>query len=177
MMSFVCGFWVAKYCYFAGLLWCPENLPYVLYHAFSRNKSRRHPFPGVFTEKFFSPFCRCKKPGKKSPLPRLPGPSRLTPSPRELIIKGSDKDRGAAWLSCQRKEFFAMKHIWNLFAALVLFVLTAVPAFATQNPSTGDNSMVALALVGMGVAAAAIAAVLFLGKGGKGGKGGRGKRK
>ena len=70
-----------------------------------------------------------------------------------------------------------MKHIWNLFAALVLFVRTAVPAFATQNPSTGDNSMVALALVGMGVAAAAIAAVLFLGKGGKGGKGGRGKRK
>ena len=42
-----------------------------------------------------------------------------------------------------------MKHIWNLFAALVLFVLTAVPAFATQNPSTGDNSMVALALVGI----------------------------
>lgn len=68
-----------------------------------------------------------------------------------------------------------MKRIGILGTALAVLLFTAVPAFATQNPSTGDNSMVAVALVGMGVAAAAIAAVLFLGKGGK--KGGGRRRK
>lgn len=68
-----------------------------------------------------------------------------------------------------------MKRFSMIWTALSVLLFTVVPAFATTNPSTGDNSMVAVALVGMGVAAAAIAAVLFLGKGGK--KGGKGKRK
>jgi len=50
-----------------------------------------------------------------------------------------------------------------VFAALTAFLVSVVPAFAGEvpNPPTGDNSMVALALVIMGVAAVVIVAVLF----------------
>ena len=56
-----------------------------------------------------------------------------------------------------------------LLAAAALWAAGVVPAFAAEvaNPSTGDNSMVVLALVVMGVAVLAIVAVLFLGKKGK----------
>lgn len=63
-----------------------------------------------------------------------------------------------------------MKHRMEmLFIALAVLTAGAVPAFAAQvpNPSTGDNSMVILAVVVMGVAVLAIVAVLFLGKKGK----------
>lgn len=65
-----------------------------------------------------------------------------------------------------------MKRIKRLLAVLAALVLTVVPAFAQEagNPSTGDNSMVVVALVVMGVAILAIVAVLFLGKKGKGKK-------
>lgn len=51
----------------------------------------------------------------------------------------------------------------TLFAALTLLVTGIVPAFATEaaNPSTGDNSMVTVALIIMAVAAAVIVALLF----------------
>lgn len=66
-----------------------------------------------------------------------------------------------------------MKRIKLFLAVLTALVLTIVPAFAEEvpNPSTGDNSVVAIALVVMGIAAIAIAAVLFLG--GKKKKGGK----
>lgn len=59
-----------------------------------------------------------------------------------------------------------MKKIRMLLAALAVFAAGAVPAFAAgvPNPSTGDNSMVALALIVMGVAAVVIIAVLFFTK-------------
>lgn len=63
-----------------------------------------------------------------------------------------------------------MKHRMEmLFIALAVLTAGAVPAFAAQvpNPSTGDNSMVILAVVVMGVAVLAIVAVLLLGKKGK----------
>ncbi len=50
-----------------------------------------------------------------------------------------------------------------LFIALALLAAGAVPAFAAgvENPCTGDNSMVTLALVLMGAAAVVIVALLF----------------
>jgi len=65
-----------------------------------------------------------------------------------------------------------MNHIKRFLAALAALVLTVVPAFAQEvgNPSTGDNSMVLVAALVMGVAIIAIVAVLFLGKKGKGKK-------
>lgn len=65
-----------------------------------------------------------------------------------------------------------MKRIKQLPAVMAALALAVVPAFAAEvgNPSTGDNSMVVVALVVMGVAVAAILAVLFLGKKGKGKK-------
>jgi len=65
-----------------------------------------------------------------------------------------------------------MNHIKRFLAALAALVLTVVPAFAQEvgNPSTGDNSMVLIAALVMGVAIIAIVAVLFLGKKGKGKK-------
>ena len=38
------------------------------------------------------------------------------------------------------------------------------PAWATANPSTGDNNVVTLALIGGGIALAVILIVLFTGK-------------
>lgn len=65
-----------------------------------------------------------------------------------------------------------MKRVKRFLAVLAALILTVVPAFAQEvgNPSTGDNSMVLVAVVVMGVAIAAIVAVLFLGKKGKGKK-------
>ena len=65
-----------------------------------------------------------------------------------------------------------MKRIRLFTAALTALALTVVPAYAqaVPNPSTGDNSVVAIALVVMGIAAVAIAAVLLMGKKGKGKK-------
>ena len=62
-----------------------------------------------------------------------------------------------------------MKRIKVLLAVLAALVLVLVPAWAQEvgNPFTGDNSMVILAVVVMGVAVLAIVAVLFLGKKGK----------
>ena len=62
-----------------------------------------------------------------------------------------------------------MKRVKVLLAVLAALVLVLVPAWAQEvgNPSTGDNSMVILAVVVMGVAALAIVAVLLLGKKGK----------
>lgn len=62
-----------------------------------------------------------------------------------------------------------MKRIQRFLAVLAALSLLLVPAWAQEagNPSTGDNSMVVLALVVMGVAVLAIVAVLFLGKKGK----------
>ncbi|MCI8907059.1 MAG: LPXTG cell wall anchor domain-containing protein [Angelakisella sp.] len=58
-----------------------------------------------------------------------------------------------------------MNYLGMLLTALTVFIAGTVPAFAgVPNPSTGDNSMVALALIIMGVAAAAIVAVLFFTK-------------
>jgi len=65
-----------------------------------------------------------------------------------------------------------MKQLKRFLAVLAALVLAVVPAFAQEvgNPSTGDNSMVVVAAVVMGVAIIAIVAVLFLGKKGKGKK-------
>ena len=62
-----------------------------------------------------------------------------------------------------------MKRIQRFLAVLAALSLLLVPAWAQEagNPSTGDNSMVVLALVVMGVAVLAIVAVLFLDKKGK----------
>lgn len=63
-----------------------------------------------------------------------------------------------------------MKKIKLVLAVVTALALIAVPAFAqemVENPSTGDNSVVAIALVVMGVAAVAIAAVLLMGGKGK----------
>ena len=62
-----------------------------------------------------------------------------------------------------------MKRVKVLLAVLAALVLVVVPAWAQEvgNPSAGDNSMVILAVVVMGVAVLAIVAVLFLGKKGK----------
>ena len=50
-----------------------------------------------------------------------------------------------------------------LLAAAALWAAGVVPAFAAEvaNPSTGDNSMVTVALIVMAVAAAVIVALLF----------------
>ena len=56
-----------------------------------------------------------------------------------------------------------MRLFGTLLAAAAL-LWGSVPAFAQEavaNPSTGDNSMVTLALVIMGIAAVVIVAVLF----------------
>ena len=59
-----------------------------------------------------------------------------------------------------------MKKIKMLLTALAVFAAGVVPACApgVPNPSTGDNSMVFLALIIMGVAAVVIVAVLFFTK-------------
>ena len=56
-----------------------------------------------------------------------------------------------------------MKRIKVLLAVLAALVLVLVPAWAQEvgNPSTGDNSMVTLALILMGAAAVVIVALLF----------------
>lgn len=69
-----------------------------------------------------------------------------------------------------------MKHVKLFLAVVTVLVVAVVPAFAQEvvpNPSTGDNSVVAIALVVMGIAGVAIAAVLLMGKKGKG----KGKKK
>lgn len=66
-----------------------------------------------------------------------------------------------------------MNRIKLFLAVLTALVLTVVPAFAQEavgNPSTGDNNVVVIALVVMGLAGVAIAAVLFMGKKGNGKK-------
>ncbi len=58
-----------------------------------------------------------------------------------------------------------MKSIGMILAAAAALILTAVPALAQEtvsNPSTGDNSMVGLALAVMGVAAVVIVVLLFV---------------
>ena len=60
-----------------------------------------------------------------------------------------------------------MNRIRMSLAALLALVLACVPAFAQEtvpNPVTGDNSMVALALIVMGVAAAVIVVLLLMGR-------------
>ena len=56
-----------------------------------------------------------------------------------------------------------MKRVKVLLAVLAALVLVLVPAWAQEvgNPSTGDNSMVTLALILMGAAAVVIVALLF----------------
>ena len=57
-----------------------------------------------------------------------------------------------------------MKRFLMQLAAAAVFLLGSAPAFAAgavSNPSTGDNSMIGLALGIMGVAAVIIVAVLF----------------
>lgn len=57
-----------------------------------------------------------------------------------------------------------MKNLRLPLAVLAAVFTLVVPAFAAgsvANPSTGDNSMVTLALIIMGVAAVVIVAVLF----------------
>ncbi len=60
-----------------------------------------------------------------------------------------------------------MKRIGMSAAALALAVTPAYALEAVANPSTGDNSMVALALAVMGGAAVLIIVVLLLGRGKK----------
>ena len=74
----------------------------------------------------------------------------------------------------RKEKHEAMKQVKLLLAVLTALALTVVPAFAQEvpNPSTGDHNIVAIALVVMGIAAVAIAAVLFLG-----GKGKKNKKK
>lgn len=63
-----------------------------------------------------------------------------------------------------------MKKIKLVLAVVTALALAVIPAFAQEmvkNPPTGDNSVVAIALVVMGVAAVAIAAVLLIGGKGK----------
>lgn len=60
-----------------------------------------------------------------------------------------------------------MKHSMGmLFTALAVFAAGAVPALAAgvPNPSTGDNSMVAVALIVMAIAAVVIVTLLFVTK-------------
>ncbi len=60
-----------------------------------------------------------------------------------------------------------MKHRMEmLFIALAVLTAGAVPAFAAQvgNPSTGDNSMVTVALIIMAIAAVVIVTLLFVTK-------------
>lgn len=51
---------------------------------------------------------------------------------------------------------------WMSFLLPALMLLE--PAWATANPSTGDNNVVTLALIGGGIALAVILIVLFTGK-------------
>lgn len=59
-----------------------------------------------------------------------------------------------------------MKRVKVLLAVLAALVLVLVPAWAQEvgNPSTGDNSMVTVALIIMAIAAVVIVTLLFVTK-------------
>ena len=58
-----------------------------------------------------------------------------------------------------------MKRFFALLFAFCAFLLTCVPVYgaeSTPNPSTGDNSMVTLALIIMAIAAVVMVVLLFV---------------